>query len=187
VTGGEFIAARSTLIELLKEQQATADAAPDADAAVADDQARADHPQQQQQWQQQQQRPQRTWLQMCVAADRPMMDTLKGMWGALRPWKRLGLLWGVVEMLLFKVSNAATVCLFKQCLNPDAHWLESPALPIRYWCAANVSQLIANILCRALLQNHAETTALRIHVPDLLCLPLPVSLPLLPPHSLMKT
>lgn len=104
VTGAEFIAARSTLIELLEEQQAAAQAAAaNADAAAADEQTPADR-------QQQQRRQQRTWLQMCVAADRPMMDTLKGMWGALRPWKRLGLLWGVVEMLLFKVSSAATMC-----------------------------------------------------------------------------
>jgi hypothetical protein len=107
VTGAEFIAARSTLIELLEEQQAAAQAAAaDADAAAAGEQTPATH---QQQRRQQQRQQQRTWLQMCVAADRPMMDTLKGMWGALRPWKRVGLLWGVVEMLFFKVSSVLLI------------------------------------------------------------------------------
>lgn len=83
--GVEFIAARKALIELLKQDQQQAAAA-----------TAGPGPQQQQQ--------QHTWLQMCVAADRPVAATLMGLWGALGPWQRLELLCGVAWMLLWKVG-----------------------------------------------------------------------------------
>lgn len=104
--GLEFIAARKTLIELLKQQQqqqaaaggTPADGDDDGAAAAAAAAASGGQPAQQQ-------RQQPTWLQMCVAADRPVMSTLTGLWGALGPWKRLELLCGVAWMLLWKVRG----------------------------------------------------------------------------------
>jgi len=95
--GLEFIAARSALIQMLQDQQAAAAAA----AGAAEDDAAAAGQQQRQQ----QQRQQQSWLSMCVAADRPVADTLMGLWGALGPWKRLELLFGVAWMLLWKVRG----------------------------------------------------------------------------------
>lgn len=102
--GLEFIAARKALIELLKQQQqqqaaagGTAADGDDDSAAAAAAAASGGQPAQQQQ--------QPTWLQMCVAADRPVMSTLTGLWGALGPWKRLELLCGVAWMLLWKVRG----------------------------------------------------------------------------------
>lgn len=102
--GVEFIAARKVLIEQLKEQQAE-------DAAAAE--AAADGEQQAQQ--QPEQRQQRTWLQMCVAADRSVMSTLMGLWGALGPWKRLELLCGVAWMLIWKVCEVKALGISTQC------------------------------------------------------------------------
>jgi hypothetical protein len=109
--GLEFIAARKALIEILKQEQqqqqqvaagsTAADGSNDDDAAAAA--ASGAPPREQQQLPQQQQQP--TWLQMCVAADRPVMSTLTGLWGALGPWKRLELLCGVAWMLLWKVRG----------------------------------------------------------------------------------
>jgi hypothetical protein len=98
----EFIAARKALIEQLKEQQA-------ADATTAGAAADGEQPAQQQQPGQLKQRQQRTWLQMCVAADRSVMSTLMGLWGALGPWKRLELLCGVAWMLIWKVRHDKAV------------------------------------------------------------------------------
>lgn len=123
-TGVEFIAARKALIEQLqKEQQAAgaaalASASATAAAAAAGDGADAasgaeqqpaasetlQHQQQETQ-QEKQQQQRRTWLSMCVAADRSVMATLMGLWGALGPWKRLELLCGVAWMLIWKVST----------------------------------------------------------------------------------
>jgi len=136
--GVEFIAARNALIQLLKDQQEAAAA-----AAAADDDAAAAGQQQQQQ--------QRTWLSMCVAADRPVMDTLMGLWAALGPWKRLELLCGVAWMLLWKFDEDLIASLanedlvdsllkelqedFPQLLKPllhDRNWV----LATNTWCAA---------------------------------------------------
>jgi hypothetical protein len=103
--GVEFIAARKALIEQLKEQQV-------ADATALG--AAADGEQQAQQQQQVEQRQQRTWLQMCVAADRSVMSTLMGLWGALGPWKRLELLCGVAWMLIWKVRQVEAVIVSTQ-------------------------------------------------------------------------
>jgi hypothetical protein len=104
----EFIAARKALIEQLRDEEAASTAAAEDEAAAAaaavEGEAAAQAEQQPQPPQQQQQR-QRTWLQMCVAADRPVMDTLMGLWGALGPWKRLELLFGVAWTLVWKVRG----------------------------------------------------------------------------------
>jgi hypothetical protein len=44
------------------------------------------------------------WLQLSVAADRPIEQTLMGMWGALGPWQRVCILWDVASMLVWKVG-----------------------------------------------------------------------------------
>ena len=127
--GLEFIAARKALIEQLRGEEAASTAAAEDEAAAAaavKGEAAAQAEQQPQPPQQQQQR-QRTWLQMCVAADRPVMDTLMGLWGALGPWKRLELLFGVAWTLVWKVrgylgwgigvGSVANSCLFFSVLS----------------------------------------------------------------------
>jgi hypothetical protein len=87
--GCEFIAARATLIEMMQEQQ-----------------------QQAEQQQQQQQpglagRPNegRVWVDRCVAGDRELLDTLLGLWGSLKPMRRLKFIWDLLTALVCGVSG----------------------------------------------------------------------------------
>eukprot|EP00775_Hariotina_reticulata_P008188 gene8188-8379_t len=40
-----------------------------------------------------------TWLQHCVAGDRPVLDTLLALWGSLKPVRRLQLMWDIITDL----------------------------------------------------------------------------------------
>jgi hypothetical protein len=88
--GCEFIAARATLIEMMQEQQ-----------------------QKQQQGEQSEQqqglagRPNegRVWVDRCVAGDRELLDTLLGLWGSLRPLRRLKFIWDLLTALVCGVSG----------------------------------------------------------------------------------
>ncbi|WIA10654.1 hypothetical protein OEZ85_010834 [Tetradesmus obliquus] len=76
--GCEFIAARATLIEMLQEQQ---------------------------QLQQQQPAHEAVWVERCVAGDRELLDTLLGLWGSLKPWRRLKFIWDLLTALVCGISE----------------------------------------------------------------------------------
>jgi vacuolar-type H+-ATPase subunit D/Vma8 len=78
--GCEFIAARATLIQMLQEEE---------------------------QQQQQQQLSEETWLDRCVAGDRELLDTLLGLWGSLKPLRRLKFMWELLKTLVCGVSAGA--------------------------------------------------------------------------------
>lgn len=102
--GGEFLAARSTLIELLQEARAApATPDPEQDTAAADEQQE----QQQGQHRHSEQHQGLTWLQLCFAADMPVTDTLLNLWASMSPWQRLRMLWELVCVVLWKVRHGA--------------------------------------------------------------------------------
>jgi hypothetical protein len=110
-TGIEFIAARRTLIQMLAEEGQKG--AQQQENQQQQESSEQQELQQQQQEQQQQQQSAEshthevTWLQHCIAADRPVQDTLLGVWAALRPWRRLQFMGDLLTGLIYGVRHNA--------------------------------------------------------------------------------
>jgi hypothetical protein len=105
--GCEFIAARATLIEMMQEQQQQGQA-----EQQLQQQGLAGKPNEGS-----------VWVDRCVAGDRELLDTLLGLWGSLKPMRRLKFIWDLLTALVCGVSRSQQyvgINWAKKCRNVEA-------------------------------------------------------------------
>jgi hypothetical protein len=78
-----------------------------------------------------------SWLQHCVAGDRPVLDTLMALWGSLKPLRRLQFMWDIVSDLGSLVSHGSSID--KHPWQHLGHHLGYTLVnrALRQWCVAD--------------------------------------------------
>lgn len=144
--GCEFIAARATLIEMLQEQQ-----------------------------QQQQPAHEAVWVERCVAGDRELLDTLLGLWGSLKPWRRLKFIWDLLTALVCGISEddikslaeADMVELLLTEFAQEYPEVMRPLLHDRNWVLATNSLQAAQISAHNAPGSHVVAIVGKGHIPGM--------------------